>query len=145
MGNDKLVTKLIDPDGNYTVQSKKDSKKEIDMIVGNGIKREREAQMLSRSVLSEILEISSNYLSNIERGDRGANARDLYLLSHFLKVPVDNFFNYEGAPKPIFELADKYAVDDYTRRRIRMIIRHLHGDKLMHAMYVLEDIAAGKK
>ena len=116
------------------------SKKEIDRLVGAGIKKEREARLLSRDDLAQMLGLTSSHLGLLERGERGTTARNLYALSYYLQAPVDIFFNNKKARKSAGPASNKAAIDESNRRRINTLIKLIEGDGLAHVMYVVDSI-----
>lgn len=68
------------------------AKKDINKRVGGNIKASREKNNYTQEQLSEMLGVSPNHLSAIERGASGATLEMIEKLSHLLGVSVDYLF-----------------------------------------------------
>jgi len=67
-------------------------KNNVDIIVGSNMRNAREARMLSRNELADLMDLTCSHIGLIERGERGVTAVNLLKLSKVLNVPVGRFF-----------------------------------------------------
>ncbi|MCI9273643.1 MAG: helix-turn-helix transcriptional regulator [Clostridiales bacterium] len=74
-------------------------KKEINVEIGKRIKQVRENAGLTQEKLAELLQISPQHLSNLERGTVGISVSTLKLLCDTLYVSVD-FMLLGTTPEP---------------------------------------------
>jgi transcriptional regulator with XRE-family HTH domain len=63
--------------------------------VGEKIRAERENLGLSREALAEKLNISSTYIGQIERGERKVRTENLYKISRFFHLSLDNILRFD--------------------------------------------------
>ena len=113
-------------------------KKDANKRVGAKIKRIREAKMLTRDELAEMINLTSSHLGLIERGERGITARNLYVMSDALQTPVGAFFTDDKAPRP--ERGPAMKRDEINRKRITALLDHIKGTNLEHLRNVVDSM-----
>lgn len=64
-------------------------KKNLDLQIGNRVRLKREEQKLSREKLAECIEISPQFLAQIELGRRGMSSVTLFKLCNVLSTSAD--------------------------------------------------------
>lgn len=105
-------------------------KKEINVLIGDRIRRKRKALHLSREDLSEMLGISALFLGYIESGTKGMSLSTLQKVCKTLCVSADYLIlGKESAPdiKEIYDLLqnldEKYIplASDYVKMLIKTI------------------------
>lgn len=64
-------------------------KKNLDLQIGNRVRVKREEQKLSREKLAECIEISPQFLAQIELGRRGMSSVTLFKLCNVLSTSAD--------------------------------------------------------
>ena len=105
---------------------RKQEKDNLDAIIGQNIYLTRKASNIGRDELAQMMEMSSSHVGLIERGERGATAVTLAMLSRIFDVPIDDFFskpNKKGSKD-----ADITAGVKASRKRINSLIANL-GEK----------------
>ncbi|CAA0121096.1 Uncharacterised protein [Halioglobus japonicus] len=65
---------------------------EIDLIVGENIRKFRQARRVTQVELAAVIEVSFQQLQKYESGKNRTSAGKLYLISQFLDVPIAQFF-----------------------------------------------------
>jgi len=78
--------------GERLTMAKINSKRDINKIVGNNIRIEREWRAIIRGELAEVLGITVAHMGLIEQGERGVHALNFAKLSEFFDIPVSDFF-----------------------------------------------------
>lgn len=64
-------------------------KKDLDIQIGHRVRIKREEQKLSREKLAECIEVSPQFLAQIELGRRGMSSATLYKVCNALSTPAD--------------------------------------------------------
>ncbi len=64
-------------------------KKELDMQIGQRVRAKREEQKMSREKLAECIDVSPQFLTQIELGKRGMSSVTLYNICHALSSSAD--------------------------------------------------------
>ncbi|MDD3420050.1 MAG: helix-turn-helix transcriptional regulator [Candidatus Gastranaerophilales bacterium] len=64
-------------------------------ILGQNIKKYREAKKFSQEFLAEKLDFSREYISRIERGQKSISLRKLFLLADVLEAKVSDLMNFD--------------------------------------------------
>ncbi len=77
---------------------------------GKRIKQARESLGLTQFALAEKIDVSQNFLGDIERGIKLPSLTKLILLSNTLKVSLDTLFA-ESLDNVIYEPAENYYTD----------------------------------
>jgi len=62
---------------------------------GKNVKIERIKKDLTQEQLAEIMNVSQNYIANIERGKANMSLVKLYELANFLNVKLEKLLNFE--------------------------------------------------
>lgn len=89
--------------------------------IGNRIRLVRKGQRMSQNELSERVGISSNYLSEIERGRRTPSSQILFYISDALNVSTDYLlkgtdciahggFNLQRTNPQVYQLFEQYTI-----------------------------------
>ena len=61
---------------------------------GKNVKIERIKKDLTQEQLAEIMNVSQNYIANIERGKANMSLLKIYELSNFLEVKLENLVSF---------------------------------------------------
>ena len=64
-------------------------------FLGQNIKKYREAKNLSQEVLAEKVDLSREYITRIENGQKFVSLRKAFLLADVLEVKVKDLFDFE--------------------------------------------------
>jgi len=72
------------------------TKKELRILIGSNIRKERTARKLSIDELAELLGQTSGYIGLIERGERGVTYSNLHKLSLIFGLPIDRLFQQDN-------------------------------------------------
>ena len=68
-------------------------------ILGENVKRHRTLKRLSQAKLAEMLDISPNFISDIETGKRWLSSDTMVNLAKYLDIEVYEFLKPQQAPK----------------------------------------------
>lgn len=100
------------------------NKNEIDVkkLVGKRIREYRQKHKMSQEVLSEIIEIDSKHLSNIELGKNMPNPQLLLRIAKAFGIEI----------KELFEICHLLS-DDEVKRELFYLIEGLSGEQLRFA------------
>lgn len=91
-------------DDEHEMPNSRESKLQIDRIVGQNIMAARKLMNLSRDELAEIMGLASSHIGLIERGDRGATTATLLKFATIFNMSVDNLFREAGStPLYVFD------------------------------------------
>ena len=71
------------------------TKEQLQVIIGENIRKERIALGISMEKLSEIIDISPGFMGRIERGKQSVSFNKLLELANVFEVPISVFF-YSG-------------------------------------------------
>lgn len=64
-------------------------------LLGNNIKKYREQKNLSQMQLSEIVNLSREYIADIERGHKRISLKKLFEISDALQVKCSDLINFD--------------------------------------------------
>lgn len=64
-------------------------------LLGKNIKKYREAKNLSQELLAEKTDLSREYITRIENGQKFVSLRKLFLLADVLKVKFSDLTNFD--------------------------------------------------
>jgi transcriptional regulator with XRE-family HTH domain len=99
------------------------SEAEIDVILGSNVKKFRKQKHLTQEALASALEVSTNYVSDVERGKTWVSATTFAHLADIFEIEpmrlLDTGAFYEVQPIP-------EAVQKYAREMAVIIARELH-------------------
>ena len=70
------------------------NKEELLKIFGKNVKIERIKQDLTQEKLSEIMNVSQNYIASIECGHENMSLGKVLELSHYLKVDISKLLDF---------------------------------------------------
>ena len=105
-----------------------DEKKQIDIQVGQNIKREREKAGYTQERFSELIGIGPKSLSAIERGTVGISLSLLLRISKLLSVPTDTILLPEQQKNDVDDLTDRIQrLSPEQLILVRKIIYELFG------------------
>ena len=97
--------------------------KRLKIIMGTTIMETRTKCGISINELAELIGITSGFLGNIERGERGATPLTLFKLSKIFNVPIDHFF-FKSDFKTDPHKARIYAFTyDFTESELDLVIQ----------------------
>ncbi len=95
-------------------------KKEINIILGQRIRKKRKEQGLTREKLAELLSVSTRFLANVECGEAGVSISTLKNISLLLDTPTDYLlgindeisdeFYKQSAINRIYNMEKKYII-----------------------------------
>ena len=71
------------------------NKKELLKRFGKNVKFERIKQDLTQEQFAEIMDVSQNYIANIECGKANMSLAKVLELSNFLKVDIEQLLNFK--------------------------------------------------
>ncbi len=71
------------------------NKAELLKRFGKNVKIERIKKDLTREQLSEIMNVSVNYLSNVENGKANMSLAKVLELAEYLKTDIENLLNFK--------------------------------------------------
>lgn len=71
------------------------NKKEILIQFGENVKVERIRKKLTQQQLSEIMNVSINYLSNIENGKQNMSLGKVLELANYLQTDINNLLEFK--------------------------------------------------
>lgn len=94
----------------------------IDYVaIGRRVQRARKAKNYSQEKLSELLDISTGYLSRIENGRAEVNLKLLARIAHYLSVDISNLVSHSTTS--VIPLPDEIAVllENCPPKKIKMI------------------------
>lgn len=102
-------------------------KKEINVQIGTNIQLAREAAGYTQEKLSELVGLTPNHLSAIERGVSGASLEVLQKLCPLLGVSADHLlFGQSSMDEEVLSLARKLmGVEPARRTRVKQILSAL--------------------
>ena len=92
--------------------------------MGRRVRVRREEKGLSRDALAEKLEVTGQFIADIENGNKGVSIKRLYLLCQILDVPAD--YILAGGYGP--EVED--AAASMAREEIMAFLRKCDADQL---------------
>lgn len=85
------------------------AKKEINIQIGSNIQRLREEARLTQEALSEMLGLTPNHLSAIERGVSGISLENLHKLCRCLGISADSVLFGDPASEEELLIANRIA------------------------------------
>jgi transcriptional regulator with XRE-family HTH domain len=88
---------------------------ELRGILGTNLKKYRNYRKLSQAELAEMVDISPNFISDLETGKRWLSSDTLAYLANVLSIEVRDFFTVEKA------VSDEFAefIAEYTEKAVR--------------------------
>lgn len=90
------------------MQVEKSELKQLDIkAMGARIRKSREMKRLTREKLAEEIDVSVNFLADVEYGNKGTSCKRLYILSQTLDVSAD------------YLLSGRYSPTDYNDEAVR--------------------------
>jgi len=114
-------------------------KDRLDEIIGKNIRLEREARRLSRDELAEMMELTSSHMGLIERGERGATAVTLSMLSKSFDIPIDHLFtNPNKGGLSMYE--EKDFAPQANRKKIQSLMTCLDEDQLQFVVHTIKGL-----
>ena len=102
-------------------------KAQLDKLIGHNIATTRMALEFARDELAEMLDLTTNHLGLIERGERGATATTLASLSEVLNIPVDQLFT-DNQNKESEDLEEQVALK--KSRKIMSLLTRLNVSEI---------------
>jgi len=70
-------------------------KKDLQIIVGNNVKKYRKLKGFSQANLCYEIDLDISTLSRLERGKLNVTLNTLYKIGLFLEIPIKDFFDFE--------------------------------------------------
>lgn len=92
--------------------------------MGRRVRARREAKGYSREVLAEKLDVSAQFIADIEYGNKGISIKKLYLLCQILDVPAD--YILAGGVDP----EDQYGETSRACEEIMAILQKCNAQQL---------------
>jgi len=119
----------------------KSDKRQLDKIVGNNIRLEREKRKMTRDELAELIDITVSHLGLIERGERGATPVTLGRLMSVFGVTSDSLL-----AEPSKALFAKETSGDSAPyfKKVSALITHLSEAELEMLCYSIKGIIAAR-
>ena len=111
------------------------TKKHIRKVIGENIRAERCSRNISMQELSEMMKLSENTVSSIERGRRGATTLSLYKLADLFNTSIDSFFTESSEFLAMREAPHDAKAD--KRKRIECLIKHKSEAELDFIIHIL--------
>ena len=84
-------------------------KKSLSILLGKNIAYWRKQRGLSQEELSEMIDVTKQYLAHVERGERILSVPTLHIVAEVLKVSIDSL------------LYERDMVDAYSNNIVRML------------------------
>jgi len=107
-------------------------KLQLDNIVGKNIRRVRTSRNMTRDDLAALMNLTSSHMGLIERGERGATATTMLMLTKVLEVSADTLLATPTEPtegvEPALEWQEARA--EANRMKIRSYINTLSYSEL---------------
>ena len=100
-------------------------------VLGKRIREIRIKSNITQERLAESSGISSNFISQIERGRNKCSLDTIYKLSQALNTPMSKLFNFAASP-----VAEK----DAYKKRINMLMKNLSPRDKKLLMDITEDV-----
>lgn len=97
--------------------------------IGKRLQEIRQKSGLTQEKLSELSGISSNFISQIERGRNKCSVETIYKLAEALNLPMNELFNF----KILNPVKDPYV------KRIELMLRNLSKNDKNLVMDITED------
>ena len=63
-------------------------------LLGKNIKKYRMAKKLTQNELAELVDLSREYIADVERGLKNISLRKLYLVADVLKIKMSDLFDF---------------------------------------------------
>jgi len=118
------------------------SKARLDKVVGENIRREREARKLTRDELAEVVDLTTSHLGLIERGERGATPVTLEKLVNAFGITIDSLFIESRRAVPTREACnDKSPYYD----KVCTLMSHLSDSELRCLTYTIKGLVNMRK
>lgn len=104
-------------------------KKEINIFIGEQVKKARETAKLTQEQLAEKIEVSPQYISDLERGVVGISIQTLKRLCSVLCVSSDSIIFGNGDNKNDYHIPDKFEFlsDNQMRILFDIISKYVEG------------------
>ena len=109
------------------------TKKQVDALLGQNIRKARTACGLSTEELSELIGCTPGSVGLMERGKRGATTLTLAKLSEIFGHPPGDFFKNNQEEEPINETQK-------ARKRLLSLINDFTEDELGLAAYIIKGL-----
>ena len=123
-------------------QRRRESKMQVDSTIGHNIREEREMRSMSREELADLMGLTISHMGLIERGERGATAVTLAMLSRIFNVPVDNFFTPPSG-KAVIEDTNE-ATQTSSRQKIYSLTSRLDKHEMDFMIQMIKSIVSLK-
>jgi len=120
--------------------TKKQSKRDLDKVIGQNICQGREMRKLSRDELASMLDIKTSHMGLIERGHRGATATTLAKVSRIFDIPVDHLFGRPVKLRGRVMWEPDVAGTKSTSDQIQCLLKDLNVAQLNFISYVIDGI-----
>jgi len=103
------------------------------LVLGDNIRKARKAVKLTQEKLSEYVDLSPAFISQIERGTRKPGLETVYAISVIVGVSVDDLLKCVSADKENHE-SDKISIMLKNRTRSEINLATLLVEKLLDSM-----------
>ena len=115
-------------------------KKELDLAMGHNIRIERVARKLSIQELADAIGLSATYLCTIEKGQRGATAVTLVMLSEAFGIPCDSLIASPraGGRSPY---DDRETATDYYLKKLQTMASGLTESEFEFIFDIIKRLA----
>ena len=98
----------------------------VDLIaIGLRIQTRRKQLGLTQEKLADMMNVSIQMVSNLERGNKAIRIDNLVRLSELLQVSADYLLTGQGSERDFQSLAERIArLPDHDRRLIEVLVDH---------------------
>ena len=106
---------------------KKMSKKDLNRWIGSQIYKKRTELKMSQEALSEAVDVSRIFISNLENGNCAAKIDTYYRIAHVFDISLCDLFRDDGDDSTIEELL--FLFNDCSPKETRALIEILRVSK----------------
>lgn len=113
-------------------------KKDINIQIGEQIKAARETAGYTQERFSELIEVSAQYISEVERGNVGISMSTLKKICEVMKIPADQIlFGKHTSNNNIDNIADKISRLEPRQFQIleEIIYKYLEAVSIPHKRF----------
>ncbi len=104
----------------------------IDLVeIGKRIQNRRKQRGLTQEQLADLMNVSIQMISNLERGNKAVRIDNLLSLSKILNVSTDYILTGKGNPQDISELTSKISrLPGKTEKMIEMLVDYCISEEI---------------
>ena len=120
--------------------TKKQEKRNKDVIIGANIRLQRELRGISRDELAMLMDVTISHLGLMERGERGVTSSNLQKISEILDTPIGILFNDRDIDSASETNDDQ--VHDSALFRVKTMLNCLEEPELILLSHTIKGIMA---